>query len=106
MPFKLEQLRVWQLAFDLADEIHRIIQLFSKSELFSLTHQIRRAADSVVFNIAEGSTGASNPENKKYLNTALPSALETVACLMFARRRNYIEETVYATLYQRYEWLS
>lgn len=105
MPFKFETLRVWQLAFDLADEIHCVVQGFPKAEMFSLSNQMKRAADSVVLNIAEGSTGSTNPETKRFLNIALKSAIETVACLMMAKRRTYIADIPYQQLYTRYEQL-
>jgi four helix bundle protein len=62
MPFKFEKLEVWQLAIEMANNIHLMTRSFPKEEMFSLTSQIKRAADSVALNIAEGSTGQSNPE--------------------------------------------
>lgn len=47
MPFKFEKLKIWQLAIDIAFEIHEMIRVFPKEELFILTSQIKRAADSV-----------------------------------------------------------
>ena len=49
--------------------------------LFILTSQIKRAADSISLNIAEGSTGQSNAEQKKILGYAQRSVLEVVSCL-------------------------
>lgn len=70
MAFKFESLQIWQKAFDLSDEIHKIALNFPKIEIFSLASQIKRAADSVVLNICEGSTGLSNAEFKRFLNIA------------------------------------
>lgn len=95
MPFKFESLQIWQKAFDLGDEIHLLALCSPKIEMFSLASQIKRAADSVVLNIAEGSTGNTNPEFKRFLNIALRSAIEVVACLMIAKRRSYISEEQY-----------
>ena len=54
MAFKFENLQVWQRALDLTDEINTLTKnSFPKDELFVLTSQIKRAADSVVLNIAE-----------------------------------------------------
>ena len=60
MPFKFEKLIVWQKAMELSDVINQLTKSFPKVELFVLTSQIKRAADSVSLNIAEGSTGQSN----------------------------------------------
>ncbi len=105
MAFKFENLQIWQKAFDLADEVHLLALTFPKIELFNLSSQIKRAADSVVLNIAEGSTGNSNPEFKRFLNIALRSAIEVVACLMIAKKRKYIEDEFYEKLYSDYEYL-
>jgi len=57
MPFRFEELIVWQRSFKLANDIDLLAQSFPKREMFNLSAQIKRSADSVVLNIAEGSTG-------------------------------------------------
>jgi len=47
MAFKFENLKVWQLSLDLADDIDKLAQAFPKHELYALANQIKRAADSV-----------------------------------------------------------
>lgn len=54
MSFKFEKLIVWQKALDLSDEVNKLVKTFPKEELYILTSQIKRAADSVTLNIAEG----------------------------------------------------
>ena len=78
---------------------------FPKIEMFSLGSQIRRAADSVVLNICEGSTGLSNAEFARFLTISLRSAIEVVGCLMLAKRRNYIQEDTFRKLYDEYDHL-
>lgn len=68
---KFENLRVWQDAVELAGEINDLTKSFPKDELFVLTSQIKRATDSISLNIAEGSTGQSNSEFKRFLGFAL-----------------------------------
>ncbi|CAN5147128.1 hypothetical protein BH09BAC6_BH09BAC6_08120 [soil metagenome] len=48
MSFKFEKLIVWQKAVDLAADVHELTRTFPKDELFILTAQIKRAADSVL----------------------------------------------------------
>jgi len=93
MGFRFEDLKVWHKAVDLSNEIDSLSRKFPKTELYNLCSQIKRAADSVVLNIAEGSTGQSIPEFKRFLDIALRSAIEVVACLFLAIKRNYIKET-------------
>lgn len=105
MPFKFENLKVWQSSLELADAIDSIAMTFPKHELYSLTSQIKRAADSVSLNIVEGSTGQSNAEFKRFLKYANRSALEVVGALYLAKRRNYIDDEKFNQLYQQIETL-
>jgi len=66
MSFKFEKLLVWQMAVGLSIDVHNMTKAFPKDELYILTSQIKRASDSVVLNIAEGSTGQSNAEFNKF----------------------------------------
>jgi four helix bundle protein len=99
MPFKFEQLQVWQLATELSDKVNSICRSFPKNELFILTSQIKRAADSVSLNIAERSTGQPNQEFNRCLGYALRSAIEVVSCLDLSKSRKYISETEFKELY-------
>ncbi len=103
MAFKFENLKIWQLSLDLADDIDKLVQIFPKHELYSLSNQIKRAADSVSLNIVEGSTGLSNSEFKRFLRIANRSALEVVGCLFLAKRRDYIAEEIFRKLYSQIE---
>ncbi len=105
MAFRFEGLTIWQKAFKLCNEIDLLAQSFPKRELFSLASQVKRAADSVALNIAEGSTGQTKPEFKRFLNIALRSAVEVGACLMAAKERKYLNENQFRVLYDEYEIL-
>ena len=105
MAFRFEELKVWHMAADLSNEIDFLGRRFPQIELFSLTSQIKRATDSVVLNIAEGSTGQSIPEFKRFLGIPLRSAIEVVACLYLAHKRNYITPVEYKSQYEKYELL-
>jgi four helix bundle protein len=56
-------------------------------------------------NIVEGSTGLSNAEFKRFLVIANRSALEVVGCLYLAKRRKYLPEEKFNTLYDQIETL-
>jgi four helix bundle protein len=88
MPFKFEQLHVWQLSIDLSDQVHILSKTFPKDELFVLTSQMKRAADSVSLNIAEGSTGQSTDEFNRFLGYALRSPIEVVSCLYLEKEED------------------
>ncbi len=90
MAFKFEKLEVWQLALELANNIHLLTRNFPKEEMFSLTSQIKRAANSVSLNIAEGSTGQLDAEQHRFLGYAQRSAREVVGALHLSLRRDYM----------------
>ena len=103
MAFKFESLKVWQLSLDLAVEIDLLAQKFPAHELYSLSNQVRRAANSITLNIVEGSTGLSDAEFKRSLRISNRSALEVVGCLFLAKRRGYIAEEKFNHLYNQIE---
>jgi len=103
MGFKFEKLIVWQKAGDLSADVHELTRAFPKDELFILSAQIKRAADSVPLNIVEGSTGQSNPEFNKFLGYALRSDVEVVGCLYLAQKRNLIEQQTFSRIYGKCE---
>jgi len=105
MPFKFEKLLVWQKAVDLSDMVHQTAKNFPKDEIYVLTSQIKRAADSVSLNIAEGSTGQSNPEFKRFLGIALRSDIEVVGCIYLAQRRGYLKQEDFEKIYKLCEEL-
>lgn len=103
MAFKFEQLRVWQKALLLSNEIHILTRKFPKEEIYILTAQIKRAADSVALNIAEGSTGQTNPEFSRFLSYSLRSNIEVVSCIYIAKNRGYIESSDFDRIYHMCE---
>lgn len=103
MAFKFEKLIVWQKAIDLATNVNELTKTFPKEELFILSGQIKRAADSVSLNIAEGSTGQSNAEFNRFLGFALRSNIEVVSCLYLAQRRSLIDQENFAKIYAQCE---
>ncbi len=105
MAFKFENLKVWHKALDLTVEIGELAKLFPSFELYNLCSQIRRAADSVVLNIAEGCTGQTNPEYKRFLGFSLRSAVEVVSCLFIAKKKKYIDDNKFNEFYLKYELL-
>jgi four helix bundle protein len=64
---------------------------------------MKRAADSIALNIAEGSTGQSNPEFNKFLGYSLRSNIEVVGCIFVAQRRNLIKQDDFDKIYKMCE---
>jgi len=99
MAFKFENLKVWQKAIDLSFQIDLLAKKFPKDELYILSSQIKRAADSVALNIAEGSTDQSNAEFARFLSYSIRSNIEVVSCLHLGKRRGIINQADFDKLY-------
>lgn len=66
--------------------------------MYGLISQIRRAAVSIALNIAEGSGNNSGKEFQRYLEIALRSDYEVIACLEIAVRLKYCTKTDFERL--------
>jgi len=87
-----KDLIVWQKSMDLAEMIYKYTAKYPQAEVYSLTAQMRRAAVSVVSNIAEGKGRYSKPEYLRFLSISLGSLCELETQVMLSVRLNYLEE--------------
>ncbi len=87
--FNFEDLKVYQKALEFGELVHKQLTDFPKIEDYRLSAQFARAADSIAFNIAEGS-GSSDASFLNYLRIARDSSLECVAATTKAHLRGYI----------------
>lgn len=89
--FNFEDLIVYQKALDFVDLTYETCEEFPKQELYRLSSQYIRAANSVALNISEGS-GNTDAQFNRHLQMAIDSVRECVVCSTIAKRRNYISE--------------
>ena len=85
-------LKVWQSAMLLAEEIYRLCGNIPKYEVYGLSSQLRPAAISVPSNIAEGQARNSPKEFRHFLGIALGPLAEMETQLLLALRLKYLEE--------------
>src|SRR5574343_152541 len=85
-----KNLIVWRKSHEFTKMIFEITKHFPKTEIFSLTAQIKRSAISIPANIAEGCGRMTKNEMAHYLNISLGSANETEYYLILAKDSNYI----------------
>jgi len=97
--FSFENLKVYKDSLGFSKDIYRLTRVFPKEEIFGLTSQLRRAASSVVLNIAEGS-GLTRSEFKNFLRRARGSAYECIPILAIALDAKYISEREYKKMYE------
>lgn len=98
MAFNFEDLRVWQDAIAYTDTAYEIALQLPDLERFNLAEQLRRAANSIALNIAEGSTSQTPKETLRFLGYAVRSAVECAACHRLIVRRGYsVDPTLLGT---------
>jgi four helix bundle protein len=100
MTKKFEDLRAFNAAVDLMVDVYETTCVFPKHELYGLTSQIRRAAVSVVSQIAEGQGRLSPGEWRQLLSQARGSLYEVEAEIIASRRLKYVDEATYERLRQ------
>jgi four helix bundle protein len=96
--FRFEKFSVWQKSLAFADLVYTASRPFPSDERFGLTNQIRRAANSISSNIAEGSA-RSDADFRKFLSYATGSLYEVVTQAHIARRQGFLDETSFTRLY-------
>lgn len=89
--FNFENLIVYQKALDYVDLVYLLTDKFPKDEIFGLTSQFKRAANSIALNIGEGSGGTKN-EFANFIRISYRSMEECVVCTTLAHRRKFINE--------------
>ena len=84
-----KELRVWQMAMDIVDDIYLITTKFPKEEQFGLTYQVRKSAVSVPSNIAEGCGRGTEPQLVHFLDIAQGSAFELETQVYISIRQKF-----------------
>ena len=87
---RFEDINSWQKARMLSNQVYDLTENHSFAKDFDLCRQIRRAAGSVMHNIAEGFDTGSNMEFIRFLKMARRSAGEVQSQLYLAVDRRYI----------------
>ena len=86
------KLTVWQRSHRLTLTTYGVTAAFPREERYGLTQQIRRAASSVEFNIAEGSGCRSKRAFLRYLGIAAASLSELQCQLILARDLGWLDD--------------
>jgi four helix bundle protein len=100
----VKDLKVYQLAYELAMEVFEITKQFPREETYSLTDQIRRSSRSVAINIREGFAKRKYEQVfVRHLNDALGSSDETRGWLDFSVSCKYITSQEHRRIDSRYD---
>jgi four helix bundle protein len=98
---QFEDLIAWQKARALAREIYRVTRRRSFDRDFGLIDQIRRAAVSVMSNLAEGFNRGSHADFHRFIVIAKGSCAEVQAQLYVALDAGYLDEAEFQALYDQ-----
>jgi four helix bundle protein len=88
-----QQLQVWQIAMDIAEDVYRLTAEFPKHQQYVLCNQLQRACVSVPSNIAEGHARDSTREYLHHISIAMGSTAELETQLILAGRLQYAAES-------------
>ena len=86
------KLDAYKTAIGLLKTSYTLTSKFPPEEKFGLSNQIRRAAVSVVLNIAEGRSRISHTERKRFVEIARGSVVEVDAAFNIAAELGYLEK--------------
>ncbi len=86
-----KDLDLWQVSLELAVITYRTTGAFPIEERFGLAAQMRRAAVSILSNVAEGAARRSTPEFLNFLSIARGSLAELDAQATLARRLDLLD---------------
>lgn len=97
---RFEDILAWQKARELVAAIYETSSDGQFAKDFGLRDQIRRAAVSIMLNIAEGFARKSNREFFQFLVIAHGSAAEVQSALYVALDQKYISQEQFESLYK------
>lgn len=98
---RFEDIEAWKKARELARDVYALSSDGPLARDFGLRDQIRRAAVSVMSNIAEGFERGGDVEFRRFLCIAKGSAGEVKAQLYVALDAGMISQDVFDSLYNR-----
>ena len=102
MIYKFKELKVYQLAFEQANDIFTLSAAFPKEELYSLTSQVRRSSRSVCANLAEAYRKRRYPAHFSLkLTDSDAENSETSVWIDFAESHKYLSSESISRLHKR-----
>jgi four helix bundle protein len=84
-------LKVWQMAMQLTEEIYKTTESFPPREVYALANQLQRAAVSIPSNIAEGHARNSTKDYLRFVSIAQGSLAEAETQLELSHRLGYVD---------------
>ncbi|AZA72912.1 MULTISPECIES: four helix bundle protein [Chryseobacterium] len=89
------EMPVWRKAMDIAEKCFNISETLPRKEDYALTSQLRRSAESISANIAEGFGRRTSKDKSRFYDISRGSAFEAKSHLIYGVRVKYFKETDY-----------
>ena len=83
---------VWQKAFKLLIEVYRLTKFFPKEERYGMISDIKRSANSVVHNIAEGFGRYEKRDKTRFYKISRGSCYEIISQTLVSLALKYINQ--------------
>ena len=103
--FRFQDLKIWQSAIHIANELFDIADELEKKRLYRFAEQLRGSGMSMSNNIAEGSGSTSKKEFRNFLNIARRSNFENANILILLKMRALIGDKSLGKLLNRLDQL-
>ena len=103
--FRFQDLKIWQLAIEIANELFDIADDLEQRKLYRFAEQLRGAGMSMSNNIAEGSGSSSKKEFMQFLNIARRSTFENANILILLSMRRLLPEELMNKLLDKLDML-
>jgi four helix bundle protein len=78
--------------------INKLLEKYPRSEIYALVDQTKRALNSILLNLAEGSNKYTDKDTRVYVTRSLGSLDEVVSCLDCALDEDYIDPDMHDKL--------
>ena len=98
---KLEELRVYDTAINIAEDIWRIVEQWNYFHKDTIGKQLIRSVDSIAANIAEGYGRFYYKENRLFCFYARGSLMETKTWITKAHKRGIIKNEEYNSIIEQ-----
>lgn len=100
---RFEDIEAWKEAREIVNSVYSVCRVDGFKRDFSFTDQVKRAAISIMANIAEGFSRRGNKEFMQFLFIAKSSAAELQSHLYVALDQGYMKREQFDALYDDIE---
>lgn len=98
---RFEDLDIWQLAREICNDVHHIIETTSLSQNYVLRNQMDRSSGSIMDNISEGFERSGNRKFIQFLSISKASCGELRSKLYRTLDRKHIDEKTFDVLLEK-----